>query len=61
MEEVLPDSRTFENADFLFRSHSVVAEPKEIQTEFARSPSVCEGFRVLIERVMGEDMNLRCC
>lgn len=59
VEEVLPEPRTFENADFLFRSHSVVAELKEIQTEFARSPSVLEGFRALIERLMGEDPNWR--
>ncbi len=35
------ESLTIENADYLFETHGVVAELKEIETEFARSAAVC--------------------
>lgn len=59
VEELLPEPRTFQNADFLFRSLPVVAELKEVETEFGRSSAVREGFRALIGRVMEEDPNWR--
>lgn len=59
VEELLPEPRTFENADFLFRNSGVVAELKEVETEFARSSSVREGFRALLGRVMEEDPKWR--
>lgn len=59
MEELLPNPRTFENADFLFRNVPMVAELKEVETEFARSSAVRDGFQALMGRVMEEDPNWR--
>lgn len=55
VEDIVPEPRTFENADFFFPSAGVVAELKEIETEFDRSAAFREGFRSLIGRVMKED------
>jgi hypothetical protein len=59
IEDLIPEPRTFENADFLFTSTPVVAELKEIQTEFDQSAAFRDGFRSLIERLMNEDPNWR--
>lgn len=59
IEDVVPEPRTFENADFLFPSAGVVAELKEIETEFDRSPAFRNGFHSLIGRVMEEDPSWR--
>lgn len=59
VEDILSEPRTFENADFLFRSLPMVAELKEVETEFGRSSAFHEGFRALIGRVMVEDPNWR--
>lgn len=59
VEELVPEPRTFQNADFLFPSAGVVAELKEIETEFDRSDAFRTGFRSLIHRVMKEDPTWR--
>lgn len=59
VEDIVPESRTFENADFFFPAIGVVAELKEIETEFDRSAAFREGFRSLIGRVMKEDPSWR--
>lgn len=59
VEDLVPHPRTFENADFLFASVPLIAELKEIETEFDRTPAVREGFRGLIRRVMEEDPKWR--
>lgn len=59
VEDLIPEPRTFENADFLFPAVPLVAELKEIETEFDRSPAIREGFGALIRRVMEEDPNWR--
>lgn len=59
VEDLLPEPRTFENADFLFRDVPMVVELKEVETEFGRSASVRDGFRALIGRLMEEDPNWR--
>lgn len=59
VEDLIPEPRTLENADFLFPSLPVVAELKEIETEFDRSAAFREGFRSLIGSVMKEDPNWR--
>lgn len=59
VEDLVPEPRAFENADFIFRNVSMVAELKEVETEFGRSSAVREGFRALIKRVMEEDPNWR--
>jgi hypothetical protein len=59
VEDVVPEPRKFENADFLFPSSGVVAELKEIESQFDRSPAFRDGFHSLIGRVMEEDPNWR--
>lgn len=59
VEDLLPGRRNFENADFLFRAFPVVAELKEVETEFGKSSAVRAGFDALIRRVMDEDPNWR--
>jgi len=59
VEDVVPEPRKFENADFLFPSVGVVAELKEIETEFDRSPAFREGFRSLTRRLIKEDPSWR--
>ncbi len=55
VEDWLPEPRTFANADFLFRAHDVVAELKEIETEFSASPAFERGFKALMDRLLLED------
>jgi len=59
VEDLVPEPRGFENADFLFPAVPAVAELKEIETEFDRSPAVREGFLALVRRVMEEDPGWR--
>lgn len=59
VEELVPEPRTFQNADFLFPSAAVVAELKEIETEFNKSESFKAGFNSLMERVVREDPDWR--
>ncbi|MHB1290669.1 MAG: hypothetical protein ACYCY5_00570 [Sulfuricella sp.] len=53
----LPDPRTFENADFIFKKAGVLAELKEIETEFSASEAFRKGFEELMARVLAEDPN----
>lgn len=59
VSEIIPQPATFENADYLFRRCSVVAELKEIDTEFSRSSSFTKGYSSLLKRVCTEDPNWR--
>ena len=59
LEDVLPKQRQFENADFAFFKASVVAELKEIETEFASSSAFRAGFDALMHRLIAEDPNWR--
>lgn len=59
VEDLLPEPRTFENADFLFRAFPMVVELKEVETEFGRSSAVSDGFRALIGRLMEEEPSWR--
>ena len=59
VEDLLPEPRSFENADFLFPSVSIVAELKEVETEFDRAPAFDEGFSNLLQRVVDEDPSWR--
>src|SRR5687767_10548954 len=45
---------TFENADYLFDPPGIVAELKEITTEFNRSSAFRDGYRALIARAIAE-------
>lgn len=51
----LPEPRAFENADFIFKSAGVLAELKEIETEFSKSEAFRKGFDELMNRVVTED------
>ncbi|MHB8471342.1 MAG: hypothetical protein ACYDC8_00560 [Gammaproteobacteria bacterium] len=51
----LPEPRSFENADFIFKKAGVVAELKEVKTEFSASDAFRKGFEELMTRVMVED------
>lgn len=55
VEDVLPNPRKFENADFYFPDTQIIAELKEIQTEFSESQSFVTGFGELMERVVRDD------
>ena len=59
VEDIIHPPRTFENADFVFLPDLVVAELKEVATEFDRTRATRDGFRALIQRVVEEDPNWR--
>lgn len=59
VEDLVPEPRGFENADFLFPTVPMVAELKEIETEFDRTSAVRDGFLALVRRVMEEDPDWR--
>lgn len=59
VENLVPEPRTFENADFLFSSVPSVMELKEIETEFDRSAAFHDGFASLLQRVMKDDPSWR--
>ena len=59
VEQILPNPRTFENADFLFREKGVVAELKEIATEFGSSAAFKSGFSELMLKVAAENPSWR--
>lgn len=59
MEDVLPHPRNFENADFAFHDSGVVAELKEIETEFSSSAAFRSGLDALIRKLIEEEPNWR--
>lgn len=59
VEDLLPEPRKFENADFLFPAVPSIAELKEIQTEFNRLPAFQKGFEALLERLVDTDPTWR--
>lgn len=59
VEDLLSEPRTFQNADFLFQAIPLVAELKEVETEFDRSPAFQTGYIELLERVTREDPSWR--
>ena len=54
VEDVLPKQRRFENADFAFLDSSVIAELKEIETDFSSSSAFHSGFDNLMQRLVAE-------
>lgn len=59
VEDVIPQPRQIENADFAFMDASVVAELKEIETEFSDAPAFRVGFDNLMRRLVAEDPEWR--
>jgi len=55
VEQLVPNPRTFENADFLFQERGVVAELKEVATEFGSSAAFVAGFDELMSKVLDEN------
>jgi hypothetical protein len=54
IEDELPQTRGFKNADFAFFDSSVIAELKEIETEFSTAPAFRTGFDALMQRLITE-------
>ncbi|NMU91391.1 hypothetical protein HGQ98_16855 [Achromobacter ruhlandii] len=59
IEDLVPQPRNFQNADFAFFEAGVIAELKEIETEFSNSPAFVKGFNELMQRVVAEDPDWR--
>lgn len=57
VDQVVPEPRTFENADFFFQSKGVVAELKEVATEFGASAAFAKNFDELMLKVVAENPN----
>lgn len=55
VEDVVPAPRSFENADFRFKELSVVAELKEIDTEFSGSSGYIRSFDQIMRRLTDEN------
>lgn len=52
VEDIVLNPLTFKNADFIFLNESVVAELKEIETEFSSSSSFQKEFNALMNRLL---------
>jgi hypothetical protein len=59
VEDLVPEPRNFENADFLFAKEKVVAELKVVETEFSSSDAFFTKFDQLMSRVVEEDPSWR--
>jgi hypothetical protein len=57
--DTLSGSPTFNNADYLFADAQVVAELKEVQTEFLATRTSRAGFDALMKRLMTENSEWR--
>ena len=57
--DLLPPSPSFDNADYLFADAKVVAELKEVQTEFMAAEASRKGFETLLERLVHEEPQWR--
>jgi len=59
VEDLVPEPRNFQNADFAFFEEGVIAELKEIETEFSNSKAFLKGLDELMKRVVAEDPEYR--
>lgn len=57
--DLLSLSPGFENADYFFSDANVVAELKEVETEFLKTQAARKGFEQLLERLVHEDPEWR--
>lgn len=57
--DLLSQSPSINNADYLFPDMQIVAELKEIQTEFMASEASRKGFDALLHRLVAEDTQWR--
>lgn len=59
LEDTLPLPRNFENADFFFKEHQVVAELKEIETEFSKGEYFHKKHIELLEKLVSLEPSWR--
>lgn len=59
VEDLIQPPRQFENADFIFLEQGVVAELKEIETEFSTSQAFAKNFDELMNRLILENPEWR--
>jgi hypothetical protein len=59
ISDLLSKSPSFDNADYLFEAEGIVAELKEVVTEFGSSKAFDNGFNRLMERLISEDPSWR--
>lgn len=52
VDDVMPQPRKIESADFAFLDASVLAELKEIETEFSSAPAFLKGFDMLMHKLL---------
>ncbi len=57
--DLLSRNPNFENADYFFESEKIVAELKEVETEFDNSKAFLSGYEMLIKRLISEDPSWR--
>ena len=57
--DLVPEERNFENADFVFPEAQVVAELKEIRTDFSASDAFRRSLDSLLRRLIAEDPGWR--
>jgi hypothetical protein len=57
--DLLPPSPSFENADYFFPEAKVIAELKEVQTEYLNTEASRKGFDALLSRLIFEDPQWR--
>lgn len=54
VHDVVPEPRSFHNADFAFLDQGVIAELKEIETEFSSTEAFRGGFKTLMQSLVTE-------
>lgn len=59
VHDVVPEPRGFQNADFAFLDQGVIAELKEIETEFSSTEAFRGGFKTLMQRLVTEQPEWR--
>ncbi len=59
VHDVIPEPRNFQNADFAFLDEGVIAELKEIETEFSSTAAFREGFKTLMHELLDEQPEWR--
>lgn len=59
VHDVIPEPRNFQNADFAFPDQGVIAELKEIETEFSTAPAFREGLKILFHNLLQEQPEWR--
>jgi hypothetical protein len=55
VDQLIPEPRPIENADFIFLASGVVAELKIVETEFSRAPGFASKFAALTQRLIAEE------